>query len=122
MELEPDEIASAVLEVAAPAPVTDTAESVNESYKSQIYQAIQNASAEAHSPDSALLNPKSLQATIKKEMSLFEAGGTRRLVLEGAYKALLAIPPTSVESERAFSAAGYLCSKIRSRINGRQNP
>ena len=48
-------------------------------------------------------------------MSLFEAGGTRGLVLEGAYKALLAIPPTSVESERAFSAAGYLCSKIRSR-------
>jgi len=55
-------------------------------------------------------------------MSIFEGGGTRGLVLEGAYKALLAIPPTSVESERAFSAAGYLCSKIRSRINGRQNP
>ena len=48
-------------------------------------------------------------------MSLFEAGGTRGSVLEGAYKALLAIPPTSVESERAFSAAGYLC-KIRSRM------
>jgi len=40
MELEPDEIVSAVLEVAAPAPVTDTAKSVNESFKSQIYQAI----------------------------------------------------------------------------------
>jgi len=74
---------------------------------------IQNASAEAHSPNSALLNPKSVQATIKKEMCLFEAGGTRGLVLEGAYKALLAIPPTSVESERAFSAAVYLWSKIR---------
>jgi len=49
-------------------------------------------------------------------MSLFEAGGTRRLVLEGAYKALLAIPPASVESERAFFAAGYLCSEIRSRM------
>jgi len=49
-------------------------------------------------------------------MSLFEAGGTRGLVLEGAYKALLTIPPTSVELERAFSAAGYLRSKIRSRM------
>ena len=47
-------------------------------------------------------------------MSLFEAGGTRELVLEGAYNALLAIPLTTVESERAFSAAGYLFSKIRS--------
>ena len=46
-------------------------------------------------------------------MSIFEAWGTRGLVLEGAYKALLAIPPTSVESERAFSAAVYLWSKIR---------
>ena len=34
----------------------------------------------------------------KKEMSIFEAGGTRGLVLEGAYKALLAIPPTSVRN------------------------
>jgi len=27
------------------------------------------------------------------------------------------IPPTSVEAERAFSAAGTLCAKIRSRLS-----
>jgi len=31
--------------------------------------------------------------------------------------AALHIPPTSVESERAFSSAGYFCSKLRSRFN-----
>jgi len=60
---------------------------------------------------------KNITATLKKEISLFDAGGNRGLHLELAYKLLRYIPPTSVESERAFSSAGYFCSKLRSRFN-----
>jgi len=49
-------------------------------------------------------------------MALFDAGGARGFNLESAYKYLRYIPPSSVESERAFSAAGYLCSKLRTRL------
>lgn len=54
-----------------------------------------------------------LSTSIKKEMNLFENGGTRGHHLQLVYKYLLTIPPTSVEAERAFSAAGY---KLRSRL------
>ena len=50
-------------------------------------------------------------------MHLFENGGNRGHNLELVYQYLLSIPPTSIEPERAFSAAGYLGSKIRSRLN-----
>lgn len=55
-------------------------------------------------------------AEIKTELQLFE---TSKEVQKGenlvfAYQSLLTIRPTSVESERAFSSAGYLCTKFRS--------
>jgi hypothetical protein len=53
---------------------------------------------------------------IKKEMNLFENGGTRGHHLELAFKYLMSIPPTSIESERAFSAAAYIGNKLRSRL------
>lgn len=52
-------------------------------------------------------------------MRLLEAGGNRGRYLSKAYEYLLNIKPTSVESERVFSSAGYLCPKIRCRMNGR---
>lgn len=61
--------------------------------------------------------PDSLKECIKKEMHLLEANGTRGQNLERVYKYLLSIPPTSVDCERAFSSAGILCTKIRSRLN-----
>jgi len=51
----------------------------------------------------------------KKEMQLFEGGGLRGKNLQAAYLYLLTIPPSSVESERTFSAAGVLCTRIRTR-------
>jgi hypothetical protein len=60
---------------------------------------------------------KSLTATIKKEMGLFENGGKRGYHLSLAYNFLKGIVPTSVESERAFSSSGYICNKIRSSLN-----
>lgn len=54
---------------------------------------------------------------VKKEMNLFEASSSNRgYNLERAYKYLLTIPPTSIEPERAFSAAAYMCNKLRSRL------
>lgn len=37
--------------------------------------------------------------------------------LEACYQFLLTCRPTNVDSERAFSAAGILCTKIRSRLS-----
>lgn len=62
---------------------------------------------------------KNLESTIKKEIALFENGGTKGHHLQLSYNCLKSIQPTSVESERAFSSAGSLCTKIRSRLNGR---
>ena len=49
-------------------------------------------------------------------MLLFENGGTRSDFLQRAYDFLMTIKPTSVESERASSAAGLFATKIRSRL------
>lgn len=58
----------------------------------------------------------SLESIIKKELTLYESGGSMGQYLTFTYKALKGIPPTSVEAERAFSAAGYIASKIRSSL------
>ena len=49
-------------------------------------------------------------------MSLFQNGGVRGHHLELAYQYLLTIFPMSVEAERAFSTAGFIANKIRSRL------
>lgn len=58
-----------------------------------------------------------LLTVLRMEMSLYENGGKRGRYLDELYNHLMSIPPTSVESERAFSAANYICNKIRSRLN-----
>jgi hAT family C-terminal dimerisation region len=62
-------------------------------------------------------SPKELLKTIKREMEYFETIKERGKYLKLAYNYLATIQPTSVESERSFSAAGLICSKIRSRMN-----
>ena len=49
---------------------------------------------------------------ISKEMMVFEATSKRTANLELLFNALETIPPTSVESERAFSAAGLFVTII----------
>ena len=61
------------------------------------------------------MNDKSTLAAIKSEMAVFECSGVRGHILQLVYSFLQSIPPpTSVEAEYAFSAAGILCTKIRS--------
>ncbi|KAH9645485.1 hypothetical protein HF086_017397 [Spodoptera exigua] len=57
--------------------------------------------------------------SIRIEMALYENGGSRGKYLNMAFNNLLSIPipPTSVESERAFSSSGYLCNHLRSRLS-----
>lgn len=65
-------------------------------------------------------NPKDILydvSNISKEMKIFEATGKRTDNLEKLYNALKTIPPTSIESERAFSAAGLFITKIRSSLS-----
>jgi hAT family C-terminal dimerisation region len=63
------------------------------------------------------LEPANWTNAVKKEMLEFDKSRVRGKYLQKVYEALLTIKPTSVESERAFSSAGYICNKIRSRMN-----
>ena len=45
-------------------------------------------------------------AEVKREMTIFENTGERPAILEKVFCAIKTLPPTSVEAERAFSAAG----------------
>lgn len=59
-----------------------------------------------------------LESIVRVEMCIYDtAGGGRGFYLTAAYNYLLSITPTSVEAERAFSSAGYLCSKLRSSLS-----
>ena len=49
-------------------------------------------------------------------MVIKQATGKRPSKLEQLFRALSSIPPTSVEAERAFSAAGLFATKLRSRF------
>ena len=53
---------------------------------------------------------------IRQEMTLFENEGNRCRHLQLAYDYIMSVPPTSVEAERAFSASGIICSRLRTRL------
>ena len=59
---------------------------------------------------------KYVDKLLNNEFLTFEQCGKRPETLEKLYQALCTIPPTSVESERAFSAVGLFVTKIRSSL------
>ena len=64
-------------------------------------------------------SPSDILAEIKREMIIFENTAQRLALLEVIFRAIKTLPPTSVEAERAFSAAGLFFTKIRSRLSDR---
>ena len=57
-----------------------------------------------------------IEMAIRRELEFFRTMGQRGKVLEILHKALMSVPPTSVDAERAFSASGLFLTKIRSRL------
>lgn len=100
--------------------VDDIAQSQPLSLKEQMELVMRASMSHPTLPTSSMANAKtvekSLLAAIKTEMSVFETSGVRGRCLQLVYSYLLAIPPTSIEAEHAFSAAGLLCTKVRSRL------
>lgn len=62
-------------------------------------------------------NTATLTKLVKKEIAVLEEEKSRGKYLTLAFNYLSSIKPTSVESERAFSSAGVICTKIRSRLS-----
>lgn len=93
---------------------TEIIESVAEpSLEKMLQQKIQQSLQQSRSTS---LKKTSVQSGIRNEMKYWDEGGSRGPLLENMYINLLCIPPTSVEAERAFSAAGAFSTKIRSRL------
>ena len=68
-------------------------------------------------PQASFQTAAEVLVEIKREMAIFESTGQRPACLEKVYSALITLPPTSVEAERVFSAAGLFITKIRTRLN-----
>ncbi|KAG2457269.1 KLH24 protein, partial [Polypterus senegalus] len=60
---------------------------------------------------------KKLDASVKVEMAVFQSNGKRGRCLEQVYLYLMTVLPTSVEAERAFSAAGVLCTEVHTHLD-----
>jgi len=67
-------------------------------------------------PTPSIPDAKNLGALVTNELNLFIKNKQRGFYLQKCYNALLTVKATSVESERAFSVAGYLCTKVRNRF------
>ena len=76
----------------------------------------QSANAPVPITTDCLASDRKLLNAIKSEMALFDSSGKRGAFLQAVYSYLLTVPPTSVEAERAFSAAGLFVTKLRSRL------
>ena len=96
-----------------PAPQTDEPQSK----KSRSEELKDYLGAKPKASGNTLSSPNEIQSQIKREFSSFDATGTLPPTLAQIFRTLKAIPPTSVEAERSFSAAGLFLTKLRSRLN-----
>jgi len=67
--------------------------------------------------DASVHVEKSQLAAIRSEIAMLESSGKRGHGLKLVYRYLLSIPPSSVDAERTFSAAGVLCTKVGSQLS-----
>ena len=59
---------------------------------------------------------RTITNALEAEMQLYTSTGNRGTCLEKVHAYLMSIPATSLEAKRAFSAAGVLCTKLRSQL------
>lgn len=102
-------------ERATPSTSASPALTMKEKLQLTIQQKMNKSNLESTRPKSP--KAKGLANIIKREMEFFQEQNIRGKYLEKAFKMLLTVRPTSVESERAFSAAGLICTKLRSSLN-----
>lgn len=113
--------ATAAAAVSDPDPEEHRQESSSDSFAQQLEiimrQSVASTSASVpQTPKAVHDGDKNLLASIKAEMAVYDSTGKRGRCLQQVYEYLLSCPPTSVEAERAFSAAGVLCTKLRTRL------
>ena len=117
-----DATAAAAVPVPLPEQQSQSHESSAEIFAQQLEvvmrQSVASTSASVpQTPKAVHDGHKNLLASIKAVMAVYESTGIRGRCLQQVYEYLLACPPTSVEAERAFSAAGILCTKLRTRLD-----
>lgn len=100
-------------------PSTSASASPALTMKEKLQLTIQQKMNKSNLESSAKQSPKGkgLTNVIKREMDFFQEQNIRGKYLDKAFNMLLTVRPTSVESERAFSAAGLICTKLRSSLN-----
>ena len=115
------EATAAVAAAAAPDPEQHSQDSSAQSFQQQLEiimrQSVASTSSLPQTPKGVLDSDKNLLASIKAEMAVFDSTGKRGRCLQKVYEYLMSCPATSVEAERAFSAAGVLCTKLRTRLD-----
>lgn len=95
---------------------TEKEKQISLSFEEKLQKALLGASSSSRPTQKDQAGLSSL-TNLTNDFKLYEAQNKRTPNLEFLYNALLTIKPTSVESERAFSAGGGFATKIRSRLN-----
>ena len=90
------------------------ATSLEKSFEDVLAEEVRKADTELVS---TLPQESALAKIVANEMIVFEKNKTRGIYSDKIYNMLITVKPSSVESERAFSSAGLVCTKIRSRMN-----
>lgn len=62
-----------------------------------------------------------MENEVYKEIEIYNITGVKGFLLNNLYDNLKNIRPTSVEAERAFSAAGLIVTKIRAQMKSDLN-
>ena len=60
--------------------------------------------------------PQEILVCLKREIAVFETTSVRPIFLNNVYNSLVTLPPSSIEAERSFSAAGLFITKLRTRL------
>ena len=106
-----------------PQPSTSTSEEQEQPSKKSKVEELKaflekkKASAKEKNSVGNLSSSSAILLEIRREMTIFETTGQRPPCLDKIFKAVSTLPPTSVEAERAFSAAGLFVTKMRSSLS-----